>query len=102
METSANGGTMDRLLQIGGSGSHNTDNIACSRSEIREERERLERANQTPTDLTPTQRLGQYYAELHRREQAAKDAERARLIKDRKIIINPDGSETHYMQGNRY
>lgn len=92
-----------RPLQVAGSGVHSTDNIACSRSDLREAREREERARLNPQqELTPAQRIGQAYENLYRQEQEHKAKERARLIAEGKIVINPDGSETHHLRGNRY
>ena len=91
-----------RPLQVAGSGAHTTDNIACSRSDIREQHEREERARLNPTkDLTPQQRLGAMYEELHRRELAQRAAERAEKIRTGVIVLNPDGSETEYLNGYR-
>jgi len=94
---------MDRLLQLGGSGTISNENVSFIRSEDRERREREEHARLNPQqDLTPQQRLGAMYGEEHRREQELRQQERARLIAAGKIVINPDGSETHRMRGLGY
>lgn len=96
----------DRPLQVAGSGVHSTDNIAAQRTDIRLQRERELREQQTFTpaerELERRKQIAAAYAESYRREQAAKDAERKRLITEGKIVINPDGSETHRMRGFGY
>lgn len=95
---------MGRLIQPSGSGTITTDNVACERTVDRIAREIAEGKIRKPDEpeLTPTQKAGQMYAELHRREQAQKQQERARLITEGKIVINPDGSETHHLKGFGY
>ena len=88
-----------RTLQVAGSGTISNENVSFIRSEDRERRERLEQANQTPTDLTPQQRLGAMYGELHLREQTARNAEDAAAIARGSLIIHPDGSRTEYFSG---
>lgn len=87
-----------RIIQPAGAGAHSTDNIASQRSEIREREERLEQRAETPV-LTSTQRAGQHYAELYRREQEQKQQERARLIAEGKIEILPNGTVVEHHKG---
>ena len=95
-----------RPLQVAGSGVHSTDNIAAQRTDIRLQRERELREQQTFTpaerELERRKQIAAAYAESYRREQEHKAKERARLIREGKIVINPDGSETHHMRGLGY
>jgi len=89
----------DRPLQIAGSGSHNTDNIAAQRSDIRERHEREERARLNPQqdDLTSSQLRGRMYGALWMQEQQQKAAIRAEKIRTGRIVLNKDGSETEQL-----
>jgi hypothetical protein len=99
-------GNDQRLIQLGETAVRNNENVAFVRTDVRRqaEREQLESQQLTPAEreLERRKQIAAAYAESHRREQEQKASERARLIKEGKIRINPDGSETHYMQGNRY
>jgi hypothetical protein len=86
-----------RLIQQGETAIRDNSNCSWERSRDRERRERAEAAMRKPVAQKHPWTLE---AE---REQAAKDAERARLIAEGKIVIDPiTGIETHYLQGNRY
>jgi hypothetical protein len=93
-----------RTLQVAGSGTISNENVSFIRSEDRERREQEERARLNPQqDLTPAQRLGQAYAAIHKAEEDRKQKERARLIAEGKIVLDPiTRIETHRMRGNQY
>ncbi len=94
-----------RPLQVAGSGVHSTDNIAAQRTDIRLQRERELREQQTFTpaerELERRKQIAAAYAESYRREQEQKAAERAEKIRTGVIVLNPDGSETEYLNGHR-
>jgi hypothetical protein len=90
----------NRLIQLGGSDSRTNDNVAFIRSEQREAALRDRRGPEVTK--TKTQILGEQYAALHQAEEDKKKAERARLLAEKKIVVNADGSETHFMRGLQY
>jgi hypothetical protein len=90
---------------LGSAIAHTAERVAAFvRSSDREAYEReLDKSRPKPeVTKTKTQILGEQYAAQHKAEEAQKNAERARLIAEGKIIINPDGSETHRMRGLKY
>jgi hypothetical protein len=93
----------NRLVQLGGSGTRDNDNVAFIRSDQAEAARREEaRLRKPEVTKTKTQILGEQYANAYHAELRAKDAERQARIKSGQIVINPDGSETHRMRGLQY
>ena len=88
---------MDRLLQVPGSGVHSSDNIACSRSELREERERLERKPEVTK--TRAQILGEQYANAYYAEQAEKLKADADAIARGTLTLLPNGGRVEKFSG---
>jgi hypothetical protein len=88
---------MDRLIQLGGSGTISNENASFIRSSDREERERA--ARKPEVTKTRTQILGEQYANAYYAEQAEKLKADTDAIARGTLTLLPNGGRVEKFSG---